>query len=57
MSIAQTPIQRAGRADRIGQKSEKILCYSFLPAEGVERLINLRGQLLSRPVKQSGRMQ
>jgi superfamily II DNA or RNA helicase len=41
-------IQRAGRVDRIGQKAEKILCYSFLPAEGVERLINLRGRLRDR---------
>ena len=24
------------------QESEKILCYSFLPAEGVENLIRLR---------------
>jgi superfamily II DNA/RNA helicase len=29
-------IQRAGRVDRIGQKAEQILCYSFLPAEGIE---------------------
>lgn len=35
-------IQRVGRVDRIGQKSEKILCYSFLPADGVERIIRLR---------------
>ena len=35
-------IQRAGRVDRIGQKSEKILCYSFLPADGVNRIIRLR---------------
>jgi len=41
-------IQRAGRVDRIGQNSEKILCYSFLPAEGVERIINLRGRLQQR---------
>ena len=41
-------IQRAGRVDRIGQRAEKILCYSFLPAEGVERLINLRGRLRDR---------
>jgi predicted Rossmann fold nucleotide-binding protein DprA/Smf involved in DNA uptake len=27
--------------DRIGQKAEQILCYSFLPAEGVERLMIL----------------
>ncbi len=41
-------IQRAGRVDRIGQNAEKILCYSFLPAEGVERIINLRGRLRKR---------
>lgn len=41
-------IQRAGRVDRIGQNAEKILCYSFLPAEGVERIINLRGRLKQR---------
>ncbi|WP_315787692.1 helicase-related protein [Fischerella sp. JS2] len=41
-------IQRAGRVDRIGQNAEKILCYSFLPAEGVERIINLRGRLRQR---------
>ena len=28
-------IQRAGRVDRIGQQSDTILCYSFLPADGV----------------------
>lgn len=41
-------IQRAGRVDRIGQMAAKILCYSFLPADGVERLINLRGRLRQR---------
>lgn len=41
-------IQRAGRVDRIGQKAEEILCYSFLPADGVEQLINLRGRLRQR---------
>ncbi len=41
-------IQRAGRVDRIGQNAEKILCYSFLPDEGVERIINLRGRLRTR---------
>lgn len=41
-------IQRAGRVDRIGQNAEKILCYSFLPAEGVERIINLRERLRQR---------
>ena len=41
-------IQRAGRVDRIGQNAEKILCYSFLPAEGVERLIRLRSRIRRR---------
>ncbi|QZZ19807.1 NgoFVII family restriction endonuclease [Leptothermofonsia sichuanensis E412] len=41
-------IQRAGRVDRIGQQADEILCYSFLPTEGVERLINLRGRLRDR---------
>ena len=41
-------IQRAGRVDRIGQNADKILCYSFLPAEGVERIINLRERLRKR---------
>lgn len=41
-------VQRAGRVDRIGQKSEEILCYSFLPAEGVERIIRLRARVRQR---------
>jgi hypothetical protein len=41
-------IQRAGRVDRIGQKSEEILCYSFMPADGVERLIRLRARVRQR---------
>lgn len=41
-------IQRAGRVDRIGQNSDTILCYSFLPADGVERIINLRGRVRQR---------
>jgi superfamily II DNA or RNA helicase len=41
-------VQRAGRVDRIGQRAEKILCHSFLPAEGVERLINLRNRVRQR---------
>jgi len=41
-------IQRAGRVDRIGQKSEKILCYSFLPADGVNRIIRLRERVRQR---------
>lgn len=41
-------IQRAGRVDRIGQKAEQILCYSFLPEEGIEAIINLRRRLTQR---------
>lgn len=41
-------IQRAGRVDRIGQKAEKILCYSFLPEAGIEQIINLRQRLSMR---------
>lgn len=41
-------IQRAGRVDRIGQKAEEILCYSFLPEDGIEQIINLRGRLSRR---------
>jgi len=41
-------IQRAGRVDRIGQKADEILCYSFLPADGVERLIRLRARVRRR---------
>ncbi|MCC3504806.1 MULTISPECIES: C-terminal helicase domain-containing protein [unclassified Microcoleus] len=41
-------IQRAGRVDRIGQTADRILCYSFLPDEGVERIINLRARLRRR---------
>jgi len=41
-------IQRAGRVDRIGQKAEEIFCYSFIPAEGVEKLIRLRARVVDR---------
>ncbi len=41
-------IQRAGRVDRIGQKAEQIFCYSFLPAEGVDRIIKLHDRLKQR---------
>jgi len=41
-------IQRAGRVDRIGQKSDKIYCHSFLPAEGVNRIIRLRERVRRR---------
>jgi len=41
-------VQRASRVDRIGQKAESILCYSFLPADGVERIIRLRSRVRQR---------
>jgi superfamily II DNA or RNA helicase len=41
-------IQRAGRVDRIGQQADTIYCYSFLPAEGVEKLIRLRERVRQR---------
>ena len=41
-------IQRAGRVDRIGQQERDILCYSFLPVDGIERLIQLRARVRSR---------
>ena len=41
-------IQRAGRVDRIGQKSPKVLVYSFLPDEGVEEVIGLRKRIARR---------
>ncbi len=41
-------IQRAGRVDRIGQQADTIYCYSFLPADGVERLLQLRERVRQR---------
>ncbi|GAB4205948.1 MAG: hypothetical protein OHK0022_32540 [Roseiflexaceae bacterium] len=41
-------IQRAGRVDRIGQRAEQIRCYTFLPADGVERIIRLRARVRQR---------
>lgn len=41
-------VQRAGRVDRIGQQAENILCYSFLPADGVEEIIHLRSRVRQR---------
>ncbi|MCD6334156.1 MAG: NgoFVII family restriction endonuclease, partial [Candidatus Latescibacteria bacterium] len=40
--------QRAGRVDRIGQKADEIICHSFLPADGVERIIHLRTRVRHR---------
>jgi len=41
-------VQRIGRIDRIGQKAEQVFGYSFLPAEGVERIIRLRQRVRDR---------
>lgn len=41
-------VQRAGRVDRLGQISDKIYCYSFLPEEGIEKIIGLRAKLKNR---------
>lgn len=46
-------IQRAGRVDRIGQTSQEIYCYSFLPADGVERILRLRDRVRNR-LQQNG---
>ncbi len=41
-------IQRAGRVDRIGQKSPQVYCYSFFPQEGINKVIRLRDRLNDR---------
>lgn len=41
-------VQRAGRVDRIGQEADTIRCYSFMPADGIERIINLRTRVRQR---------
>jgi hypothetical protein len=41
-------IQRAGRVDRIGQSAKQITCYSFLPSDGIERIIRLRNRVRAR---------
>jgi superfamily II DNA or RNA helicase len=41
-------VQRAGRVDRIGQGHDSIDVYSFLPADGVERIIRLHTRLRQR---------
>ena len=41
-------IQRAGRVDRVGQQSPTVWVYSFLPQEGVEKIIRLRARCAQR---------
>lgn len=41
-------IQRAGRVDRIGQVRSEVKCYTFMPSDGVDRVIRLRHRLRER---------
>lgn len=41
-------VQRVGRVDRIGQQASEVLCYSFLPADGIERILRLRARVRER---------
>ena len=47
-------IQRAGRVDRIDQRSEQIYCYSFFPTDKVEEIIRLRTRLNERINENAG---
>ena len=47
--------QRAGRVDRIGQTAKEIFCLSFFPAEGIERIIDLRNRVCNR-LKQNAKV-
>ena len=41
-------VQRAGRVDRIGQQAKEILCYTFWPSDGVEKVLSLRSRVRQR---------
>ena len=41
-------VQRAGRVDRIGQTAPVIFCYSALPENGIDKIIDLRERLRKR---------
>jgi hypothetical protein len=41
-------IQRAGRVDRVGQESEEVLVYTFMPDDGVEGVLTLRDRIRQR---------
>jgi len=41
-------IQRAGRVDRVGQEANEIRVLSFLPHDGINRIIKLRERLVRR---------
>ena len=41
-------IQRAGRVDRVGQESEEVLVYSFLPDNSVDEVLDLRKRIRRR---------
>ena len=40
--------QRAGRVDRIGQRSKHVTIYTFLPPDGVEAILALRSRVADR---------
>ena len=48
-------VQRAGRVDRIGQQAPEVICYSFLPEDGIEDIIFLRDKLQAR-IKQNAQV-
>ena len=41
-------VQRAGRVDRIGQQAPQTVVHTFMPAEGIEQVIRLRGRVNQR---------
>jgi superfamily II DNA or RNA helicase len=41
-------IQRAGRVDRVGQRSSSVYLHTFLPNDDVDSVINLRGRIKER---------
>ena len=41
-------IQRAGRVDRVGQKAREIAVLSFMPQDGLEKVLALRKRLVER---------
>ena len=41
-------IQRAGRVDRVGQRSPSVYLHTFLPNDDVDDVINLRGRIKER---------
>ncbi len=46
-------VQRAGRVDRIGQRSAEVIVYSLLPTGSIEAEIRLRGRIRERLAEQA----